>query len=457
LSWSIAFGGREWETVLHALITGWEHLFGLEVGIDRHPERSELLAKPGRLFLPPPQDDHPRLWIYGADDPDLLLHTLPALIQERIQHATALQPQAVMALGTGKARGYVTGKLYTSGEGAFEPLEAVRVYAPGLPVYPLRAPVSQTRLEQEEAVRFSRVISGRGMTAFRRISDVRFAIIGVSGIGSPLAETLLKEFGVSALVLIDPDTVQPENLHRMQGVGLADIGRNKVEAVGAYLRTLGSVNLRTAAVPVTSWSALNLLKSCDVWISAVDNGRAKAEIQFLAQLYLRPLLDIGVGAILEHGEDIPTPPSNDVRNLSLRDILGPFARSDRPRRWAADIRLVSPDSRGRCLACLGGFGNVRRGRRSEAEPFWRERVGSSRTMNMAAAHLGMALLEDYITGRLKEESVHIQLDFPEEGLPVLTSARPTPRLRCPFCAALGQGDDALDQMEQVLAQVMSPE
>ena len=59
-------------------------------------------------------------------------------------------------------------------------------------------------------------------------------IIGVGGIGSPVALALTK-MGCRRLTLFDPDTIEPHNLPN-QLYRLRDVGRPKVEALADLLR-----------------------------------------------------------------------------------------------------------------------------------------------------------------------------------------------------------------------------
>ncbi|MCW3051119.1 MAG: hypothetical protein JWN14_289, partial [Chthonomonadales bacterium] len=202
------------------------------------------------------------IWISAVEDPSEFHRPSPIFLSDahHVQHTSGV----TVSLGLGRAEGYITGYILLK-NGVRKPLNRIHVSTSGMPKFTLDASV-RSDLSYKEWETFSRVISGRGMHAFRQMQDLHIAIVGVSGTGSPIAETLVKEYGCREISLVDPDTVHPENLHRMQGVGLPDIGRPKAETVGDYLRTLGPVKVRTAVAHAMTWPALNLLKTADIWI-----------------------------------------------------------------------------------------------------------------------------------------------------------------------------------------------
>jgi len=336
---------------------------------------------------------------------------------------------------------------------------------------------------------WSRAIGALGEETWRRLTDLRVGLVGVGRSGSVAAESLVR-LGVRRLALVDADGVELHNLDAMNGVGLSDVGRPKVEALAEHLRSLPAAPEVTAVrASVLDWSALAALKPCDVLICCVDNPAARLATAFLAALYLKPLLDVGTGIFGgegrgeqgsrgaggqgsrgaggagEQGED--TEGDRHPVTRSPRHLVTPSPRhlvTPSPRRLGLDVRFVLPGDA--CLLDLGGVGDLARARAEllvsrhqssiinhppltiNHQPWWQERAGSLRSLNGIAVHLGLRLLEEFIAGRLRE-SVWLQGDFDETGLPTLRTVA-TPRRACLLCAQTAQGDAAVGRWREML-------
>jgi adenylyltransferase/sulfurtransferase len=100
---------------------------------------------------------------------------------------------------------------------------------------------------------------------------LRVLLVGTGGVGAPAA-IALAEAGVGALVLVDEDTVEVENLHRQLLFDDADVGASKPDAAKRALvsrRSSLSVEVvRGRAVPAT---AKELVSGVDVVLDATDN------------------------------------------------------------------------------------------------------------------------------------------------------------------------------------------
>jgi molybdopterin/thiamine biosynthesis adenylyltransferase len=103
-------------------------------------------------------------------------------------------------------------------------------------------------------------------------SDLTFevSIIGVGGLGSPIALALAK-MGCSRLVLIDPDTVEPHNLPN-QLYRRSDIDRPKVEALASILGDYTDASIEPIRELVSD------RQFSGVVVSAVDNMAARQRI-----------------------------------------------------------------------------------------------------------------------------------------------------------------------------------
>ena len=114
-------------------------------------------------------------------------------------------------------------------------------------------------------------------------AELRVGIIGVGGLGMLVADDLARA-GFTRFVLIDHDTVEESNLHRLPGVGRADIGRAKVNVarriIRATCRAVGTqpdvrVLRQEVGAPGSRWR--HMLMGCDVVLAVTDTALGRLE------------------------------------------------------------------------------------------------------------------------------------------------------------------------------------
>lgn len=90
--------------------------------------------------------------------------------------------------------------------------------------------VSTVETAVETDRRFGGVARLYGMEGFARIRAAHAVIVGIGGVGSWAAEALARS-GVRRITLIDLDVVADSNLNRQSHATIANLGRNKVDAM----------------------------------------------------------------------------------------------------------------------------------------------------------------------------------------------------------------------------------
>ena len=121
--------------------------------------------------------------------------------------------------------------------------------------------------------RYSRqlVLSPIGEAGQRRLGKARAVVVGAGGLGSNSADLLVR-MGFGKVVLIDSDTVELSNLHRVRIYGEDDVGRAKVDVMKDRLgHHIEGDALETRQAHLDGGNALDLLRGTDVVLDGLDN------------------------------------------------------------------------------------------------------------------------------------------------------------------------------------------
>lgn len=114
-------------------------------------------------------------------------------------------------------------------------------------------------------------LPGLGRAGQSRLLQARVLVIGVGGLGCPVAEYLVAA-GVGTIGLVDDDIVDGTNLQRQTLYAEADRGRPKVQAAAERLGAMNSgPQIETHAVRVTASNVRDLVRGHDVVIDGSDN------------------------------------------------------------------------------------------------------------------------------------------------------------------------------------------
>ncbi|CCF85314.1 ThiF family adenylyltransferase [Nitrolancea hollandica] len=133
----------------------------------------------------------------------------------------------------------------------------------------------------------------------QRLRNLTVGIVGLGGLGSPMAEQLVR-MGVREVIEVDDDLLDtPSNVRRVFGSKATDLEMTpalaKVDVVGGYLDSLGlDVTIRRVKGDVRSESVFRELLDADVVLVGTDTHGSRAVINDLASVFLLPVIDVGV-------------------------------------------------------------------------------------------------------------------------------------------------------------------
>ena len=135
-------------------------------------------------------------------------------------------------------------------------------------------------LSDDELERYSRqiVFSDIGYTGQIKLRDAKVCIIGVGGLGCPIA-TQLTAMGIGYLRLVDRDVVEQSNLHRQYLFDMKSLGYPKVEAAAKKLKNLNP-NIKIEPVPMSLNvdNAVEIIKGVDIVIDGLDSMETRYAI-----------------------------------------------------------------------------------------------------------------------------------------------------------------------------------
>ena len=110
-----------------------------------------------------------------------------------------------------------------------------------------------------------------GLEGQQALLDARVLLIGMGGLGCPLAQYLAAA-GVGTLGLVDFDVVDASNLQRQVLYGVADIGRPKLDVAVERIHALNpDVQVDVHRLQLDSGNAMEILAAYDVIVDGTDN------------------------------------------------------------------------------------------------------------------------------------------------------------------------------------------
>lgn len=128
-------------------------------------------------------------------------------------------------------------------------------------------------LSAEELRRYSRqiILPELGVEGQERLSRARVLVVGVGGLGGPVA-MYLAAAGIGELCVVDPDQVEASNLHRQVLFRTEDVGKDKVQVAAQNLQSLNpNVQVRPVRARLDASNAKELIAPYDLVLDGTDN------------------------------------------------------------------------------------------------------------------------------------------------------------------------------------------
>ena len=144
----------------------------------------------------------------------------------------------------------------------------------------------------EQLERYSRhlVLGEVGRSGQRMLRDARVCVLGVGGLGSPVA-MYLGAAGIGRLGLIDGDRVDLSNLQRQVLYSTRSVGRSKAESAREQVMELNpEVDVVVHATDLNRDNALEILGGYDLVVDGTDNFQTRYLANDAAYLLGIPLV-----------------------------------------------------------------------------------------------------------------------------------------------------------------------
>ena len=173
------------------------------------------------------------------------------------------------------------------------------------------------KLGKKEIEKFSRQIVLKDIGTFgqKKIINSKVLIVGMGGLGCPVAEFLTRS-GIGTLGIVDDDLISLSNIHRQTLYDEKDLGKLKVKIAK---KKLTNINKKTKIdiynFKLDKKKCLKIIKNYDYIVDGTDNFETKFLINDISFKYKKFLV---TGAISKFDGHIFTFDFNNKKNPCLR-------------------------------------------------------------------------------------------------------------------------------------------
>ena len=133
------------------------------------------------------------------------------------------------------------------------------------------------KLNNNELNRFSRqiILKDIGVIGQKRIKQSKALIIGIGGLGCPVAEFLARA-GVGKIGIVDNDLVSLSNIHRQSLFDTTDLKNSKVIAAKKKLKKINpKISIQTYNFRLNKKNFRSIIKNYDYIVDGSDNFETK--------------------------------------------------------------------------------------------------------------------------------------------------------------------------------------
>ena len=134
-----------------------------------------------------------------------------------------------------------------------------------------------SKLNKNQIERFSRqiILKNIGTLGQKKIIQSKVLIIGMGGLGCPVAEFLTRA-GVGSIGIIDSDNVDLSNIHRQSLYDIGDLKKSKVMAAKKKLKKINSkIKVNCYKIRLNKNNYNKIIRKYDYIVDGSDNFKTK--------------------------------------------------------------------------------------------------------------------------------------------------------------------------------------
>ena len=174
-----------------------------------------------------------------------------------------------------------------------------------------------SKLSRNQLEKYSRqiILKNIGILGQKKILNSKVLIVGMGGLGCPIAEFLTRA-GVGSLGIIDHDLISLSNIHRQTLYDEKDLGKLKVKIAKKKLTNINSkTKIYIYNFKLDKKRFIKIIKNYDYIVDGTDNFETKFLINDISIKYKKFLV---TGAISKFDGHIFTFNFNNKKNPCLR-------------------------------------------------------------------------------------------------------------------------------------------
>ena len=174
-----------------------------------------------------------------------------------------------------------------------------------------------SKLSKNQLEKYSRqiILKNIGVLGQKKILNSRVLVIGMGGLGCPVAEFLTRS-GIGSIGIVDHDLVSLSNIHRQNLYDEKDLGKSKVNVAQKKLQNINSkTKINIFNFKLDKKNFIKIIKNYDYVVDGTDNFETKFLINDISLKYKKFLV---TGAISKFDGHIFTFDFNNKKNPCLR-------------------------------------------------------------------------------------------------------------------------------------------